>query len=277
MADYRNNPSDRDDDFESPVMATKYAHTASILVSTLAKNFVFIIGVISALTVIAVLDVLHVVGYMKVIPDVVFDSMIVTFSVILLIVILYLLNTLLNSKKVFSSWADTFERNSIKTGMNISMINKSKEEAISAVAETVAQIGEPLRNYISLKENVKNFLDVNIKNNNDDIFFDVLIDQDHIKNDLSDASTDNSINLKRSLLEYGAVVISVIEGTVDNEDVRSFYNSLSKYVSITKNKVGLALIIGDSISEDAGNIARQLENNKINYIVLIEKPLTMTQ
>ena len=39
----------------------------------------------------------------------------------------------------------------------------------------------------------------------------------------------------------------------------------------------LALIIGDSISEDAGNISRQLENNKINYIALIEKPLTMTQ
>jgi hypothetical protein len=44
-----------------------------------------------------------------------------------------------------------------------------------------------------------------------------------------------------------------------------------------KNKVGLALIIGDSVSEDANNIIRQLENNKINYIVLIEKPLTMTQ
>ena len=277
MGYYQNNLSDRDDDLESPVMATRYAHRASILVYTLAKNFVFIIGIISALTVIAIFDVLNVVGYMKVIPDVVFDSMIVTFSVILLIVILYLLNTLLKTKKVFSSWADTFERNSIKTGMNIAMINKSKEEAIGAVAETVAQIGEPLRNYISLKENIKNFLDVKIKNNNDDIFFDVLIDQDHIKNDLSDASTDNSINLKRSLLEYGAVVISVIEGTVDNKDVRSFYNSLSKYVSVTKNKVGLALIIGDSISEDAGNIARQLENNKINYIVLIEKPLTMIQ
>ena len=258
-------------------MATKYAHTASILVYTLSKNFVFIIGVISALTVIAILDVLNVVGYMKVIPDVVYDSMIVTFSVILLIVILYLLNTLLKTKKVFSSWADTFERNSIKTGMNIAMINKSKEEAIGAVAETVAQIGEPLRNYISLKENIKNFLDVKIKNNNNDIFFDVLIDQDHIKNDLSYVSADNSVNLKRSLLEYGAVVISVVEGAVNNEDVRSFYNSLSKYVSLTKNKVGLALIIGDSISDGVGNIARQLENNNINYIVLIEKPLTMTQ
>jgi hypothetical protein len=276
LADYRNNLSDKDD-LESPVMATKYAHTASILVYTLSKNFVFIIGVISALTVIAILDVLNVVGYMKVIPDVVYDSMIVTFSVILLVIILYLLNTLLKSKKILNSWADTFERNSIKTGMNIAMINKSKEEAIGAVAETVAQIGEPLRNYISLKENIKNFLDVKIKNNNDDIFFDVLIDQDHIKNDLSYVSADNSVNLKRSLLEYGAVVISVVEGAVNNEDVRSFYNSLSKYVSLTKNKVGLALIIGDSISDGVGNIARQLENNNINYIVLIEKPLTMTQ
>ena len=49
------------------------------------------------------------------------------------------------------------------------------------------------------------------------------------------------------------------------------------FFSITRNKVGLALIIGDDVTEDAKNIARQHENNKINYIVLIEKPLTMTQ
>ena len=152
------------------------------------------------------------------------------------------------------------------------MTNKYKEEAIRAVAETVAQIGEPLRNYISSKENLKNFLDVNVKNNNnnnDDIFFDVLIHQDHVKNETGYSSANNSSNLKQSLLEYGAIVINVVEGNVDNEIVRSFYNSLLKYVSLTKNKVGLALIIGDSISEDAGNIARQIENNKINYIALI--------
>ena len=129
----------------------------------------------SGLIVLAVLDVLHVVGYMRVIPDVVYDSMIVIFSVILLVIILYLLNTLLKSKKILNSWADTFERNSIKTGMNIAMTNKSKEEAIGAIAETVAQISEPLRNYISLKENLKKFLDVSIKNNNNDVFFDILI------------------------------------------------------------------------------------------------------
>ena len=277
MGDYQNSSSNSDDDLQSPVLATKYAHTASNLVRTLTKKFVFIIGVISALIVLAVLDVLHVVGYMRVIPDVVYDSMIVIFSVILLVIILYLLNTLLKSKKILNSWADTFERNSIKAGMNIAMTNKSKEEAIGAIAETVAQISEPLRNYISLKENLKKFLDVSIKNNNNDVFFDILINQDHVKNETSSSGDNNSSNLKQSLMEYGAIVIKIVEGTVDNKIVHSFYNSLSKYVSLTKNKVGLALIIGDNISEDAGSIARQLENNKINYIVLIEKPLSMTQ
>ena len=95
---------------------------------------------------------LHIVGYTEAIPDVVYDSMIAIFSLILLGVVLYLLSNLLKSKRVLSSWGDTFERNSIKTGMNIAMANKSKEEATSAVAETVGQIGEPLRNYISSKE-----------------------------------------------------------------------------------------------------------------------------
>jgi hypothetical protein len=179
---------------------------------------------------------------------------------------------------MLNSWADTFERNSIKTGMNIAMTSKSKEEAISAVAETVAQIGEPLRKYISSKENLKNFLDVNTKINNQEIFFDVVIDQDHVRNDVSDSGTDNGASLlKKSLIEYGAVVIKVIEGIIDTDSVQSFYNSLSKYTLQTKNKVGLALIIGDDVTEDAENIARQHESDKINYIVLIEKSLTMTQ
>jgi hypothetical protein len=56
--------------------------------------------------------------------------------------------------------------------------------------------------------------------------------------------------------------------------VESFSKLLSNYVSLTKNKVGLALIIGDDVSEDAYNIAKEHENNKTNYIILIEKSLT---
>jgi hypothetical protein len=260
------------------VLATKYAHTASNLVRTLAKNFTLIVGVISAVIIFALFDVLHFVGFLEVVPDTLYDYIIVTFSVILLGIVLYQLNTILKSKRVLSSWADIFERNSIRTSMNIAMTNRSKEEAIHAVAETIAQIGEPLRNYISSKDRLNNFLNVNIKSNNDDdINFDILIDQDHVKNESRFSGANNSSNLKQSLIEYGAIVVRVVEGTVDNEIVHDFYNSLSKYILLTKNKIGLALIVGENISEDASKTARQLENDKVNYIVLIEKPITMTQ
>jgi hypothetical protein len=66
---------------------------------------------------------------------------------------------------------------------------------------------------------------------------------------------------------------TVINGLMSHRRmiVQSFSNSLSKYILLTKNKVGLALIIGDNVQEDADSFARRLENNKINYIVLIEK------
>ena len=262
----------------SPVLATKYAHMASRLIYTLGKNLILIIGLIFALIVISLLDTLHTIGYTSVIPDAGYDSMITIFSVILFVTTLYLLNTLLKSKRMLSSWADTFERNSIKAGMNIAMTNKSKEEALHAIAETVEQIGEPLRKYILSGENYKNFIDASIKinNNNEMLLFDVLIDQDNIKDNVSGDSDDSqSIDLKQSLQEYGSVVIKITDRTVDKDSVESFSKSLSNYVSLTKNKIGLAVIIGDDISKDAYNIAKQHESNKVNYIILVEKPLTV--
>jgi hypothetical protein len=264
----------------SPVLATKYAHMASRLIYTLGKNLILIIGLIFALIVISLLDTLHTIGYTSVIPDAGYDSMITIFSVILFVTTLYLLNTLLKSKRMLSSWADTFERNSIKAGMNIAMTNKSKEEALHAIAETVEQIGEPLRKYILSGENYKNFIDASIKinnNNNEILLFDVLIDLDHIKDyESGDSDDSRSIDLKQSLQEYGSVVIKITDGTIGKDSVESFSKSLSNYVSLTKNKIGLAVIIGDDISKDAYNIAKQHESNKVNYIILVEKPLTVT-
>jgi hypothetical protein len=208
------------------------------------------------------------------IPDAVYDSMITIFSLIILITTLYLLNTLLRSKRMLSSWADTFERNSIIAGMHIAMTNKSKEQAIHAIAQTVEQIGEPLRKYISSNEHYKNFLDANININNNEIFFDILIDQDHVKDDASGDNASYIIDLKRSLIEYGSIVVKLTDGIIDKDIVESFSKLLSNYVSLTKNKVGLALIIGDDVSEDAYKIAKEHENNKTNYIILIEKSLT---
>jgi hypothetical protein len=275
MNDYRD-LYNNNNGLDSPILATKYAHIASSLIHTLGKKLIIVIGLIFALVIISLLDTLYALGYASMIPDAIYDSMITIFSVTILVTTLYLLNTLLRSKRMLSSWADTFERNSIKAGMNIAMANKSKEEEIHAIAQTVEQIGEPLRKYISSKENYKSFLNANIKFNNNEIFFDILIDQDHVKDKVSGSDDNGSIDLKQSLQEYGSIVIKITDGTVDKDIVESFYKSLSNYVALTKNKIGLAVIIGDDASEDAYKFAKQRENNKVNYIILIEKPLTVT-
>ena len=53
-----------------------------------------------------------------------------------------------------------FERNSMRAGLSISMVNKDKEEAIHAITETIEEVGEPLRKYISSKDNFNEFLNV---------------------------------------------------------------------------------------------------------------------
>ena len=93
-----------------------------------------------------------------------------------------------------------FERNSIRAGLNISMINKDKEEVIHAIAETIEEVGEPLRKYISSKDNFNEFLNVSYpsgdKPDANKILFDVLIDSERIvsvkNNDTEDIGTQTS-------------------------------------------------------------------------------------
>ena len=89
-----------------------------------------------------------------------------------------------------------FERNTIVTTMNIAMKNRSKEEAILALAQSVRQISEPLQEYIESKRSgdTSEFLNVSIGSN---LVFDVLIDANHVKDDGS--SDKISSNLKRVL------------------------------------------------------------------------------
>ena len=46
-----------------------------------------------------------------------------------------------------------------------------------------------------------------------------------------------------------------------------------KYISITKNNVSLALIIGDDATSDAHNLTLHPKDKKIGYMIIIERPL----
>jgi hypothetical protein len=62
----------------------------------------------------------------------------------------------------------------------------------------------------------------------------------------------------------------VVSGRISEETVMSFQEALRKYISLTRNKVGLALIIGNSIDTEADNLSK-LRMGGIDYLILIDK------
>ena len=166
---------------QSPVLPTKYANISAKMIRSIEKNFYLVIGVVSGVLIVSILNLANA----QKILHIFIDPIVTIFSTASIAVLLYNLVQILKSRRILENWADTFERNSIRAGMNISMVNRSKEEALRAVSETIEEIGEPLRKYISSKDNYSEFFDIAFDNNdksesNKDLVFDVLIDVDRI-------------------------------------------------------------------------------------------------
>jgi amino acid transporter len=275
---------------DSPVMPTRYAHKSSKLIRSIEKTFYPIIGLVAALFIFAVLDMTDVVSRYNLLPDRVYDMIIAFASAILLIVVVYLLYGLIKSRRKLHHWADVFERNSIRAGIAITMSTTSRRDVLRALYETIEGIGGPLKNYLfSSPEQYKNLIDVKV---DEGPVFDILIDKDHLTSQLlnnqvssiavSSETTTESVpdkkeeyskvtsDLIESTKEYGAIIVKIINGRVSKEIVRSFQESISKYTSLTKNKVGLALIIGKSIEAEADPLSKARIKG-MDYLVLIEK------
>jgi hypothetical protein len=109
------------------------------------------------------------------------------------------------------------------------------------------------------------------------LVFDVLLDANHVLNDSSSADIIAN-NLKRVLIEYGAIVINIVDGNVDRHSVEVFVDSLSQYNFMTSNQIGLGLIIGESVTEDARQYAIEIASHHrrrkrgINFLVVMAKP-----
>jgi hypothetical protein len=251
---------------ESPTLATKYAHTAARLVHSIEKNSYLIIGIVVALFILSILDMLEVHANLPFS----LDPVITVFSAGSIVALLYMVRLTIKSRRVLERWADVFERNSISAGINISMSNRTKEEAVHAIAENIEEIGPQLREYISSRDNYNEFFDIVIgKDTTTAAQFDIVIDKDNLK------PTENSSyqDLKLALQKYGSIIVKFVNGTIDANTILSFSNLLSKYVSTTKNDISLALIVGDDATSDAYDLALHPKDKKIGYIIIIERPL----
>jgi hypothetical protein len=269
----------------SPILSTRYAYKAAKMIHLIEKNFLIVIGIAAGVFIFTIIDLLQEKGFLKLFPDDnVNDIIITTLAAISLAALVPAFWFLIKSRKALDNWAKVFEQNSIRAGVSIAMGNKTKEEAVRAVAEAVEQIGEPLRKYIASKQNFNEFFDVNIieeankkKGEKKCLTFDVLMNADQVlQTKKTTAKTTNDTitdDLKKIFREYGAIIIKIMDGAIDKGSVQSFSNALSEYTSISKeNQVGLALLIGDGSTQDAKEFARSSTNKRIHNIILVEKP-----
>jgi hypothetical protein len=263
-----NNNYSTDDDHlisSSPTIITKYAHRSSRLIYSIEKNLYVIIAIVALLVVISIVDAFEVTGITNFIGEGLDDMIIAILSLASLAALIPMLRLSLESKKMLEEWANMFEYNSIKNSIRMSLTTATKEELVYAVGETVEEIGDPLLKYVE-RGGFSEFFNVAIG----ETTFDILIDPQTVRVD-----KEGGANLKKILVDYGAIIIKIIDGTISKKELLSFSSDISKY-AIQRNRkikeaIGLAIMIGREISPDAYSTARS-RSMKVKDILLIEKP-----
>jgi len=259
----RDKPDDSINNNDSPLSLTQYSSEAARLIKSFTNNILFVLIILFVIATITIFDLSMDLGFINILSDETIDAIIIGISVFLIIFTILILRPVFRSQKILENWSNLFDKNAIKTGIILSINNKSKEEVLIALSETIEQIAIPLQDYLS-KSDHKEFYDVSIEG----VTFDIIIDKSTIKP--LDANS-----LITTIQDYGSILIKITEGVIDKDLTRSFIYSLQKYRKQQGNKVGLALIIGESITQESYDLINKTRDKIINEnLILIEKPAT---
>lgn len=243
------------------VTLTQYSSEASQLIKSFTKNIPIVVTILVLIVSLTALDLVMDLGFIRILSDETIDAIIISASVFLILFTLFLIRLVLHSQKILHKWSNLFENNAIKTGIILTIKNKSKEEILYALPQVIDQISDPLEYYLS-KSDKKEFYNVNIDGITS---FDILIDNSTIKSIDSDS-------LKDAIQEYGSILIKILDKVIDKRTTEDFLKSLQKYKK--RDKIGLAIMIGDSISQESYILVNKIKDNKISgNLILIEKPV----
>ena len=257
-----------DDDInaDSPILLTQYSSEASQLIKSFTKNIPFVVIILILIAAMTIFDLAMDLGFKNILSDKTIDAMIIVVSIFLILFLIFTVRPVLRSQKILDKWSNLFENNAIRTGILLTINNNSKEEVLNALSETIEEIGIPLQHYLSKSNNHNEFYDVSIDDTTTTTC-DILIDSSTIKPIDSDSDS-----LRNTIQDYGSILVKIVNGIVDKDITQSFIESLRKYKK-RGNKIGLAMIIGESIDPESYNIMKKIKDKIISEkLILIEKP-----
>ena len=259
----RRDKSDDNINNHSPLLLTQYSSKAAQLIKSFTKNILFLILILFVITGMTIFDLSMDLGFTNILSDETIDAIIIGTSIFLILFTVLIVRPVRRSQHILEKWSNLFDQNSIRTGIILSINNKSKEEVLVALSETIEQIAIPLQDYLSKSDN-NEFYDISVN----DTTFDILIDKSTVK-------TLDANSLKNTIQDYGSIIIKITEGIIDKDVTQSFIQSLQKYRKQQGNKIGLAMIIGESITQESYDLISKSKDKIINEnLILIEKPTT---
>lgn len=248
---------------DSSILLTQYSSEASQLIKSFTKYIPFVVMILILIAAMTIFDLAMDLGFKNILSDETIDAMIIAVSILLILFVIFTVRPVLRSQKILDKWSNLFENNAIRTGILLSINNNSKEEILNALSETIEQLDKPLQHYLSKSNNYNEFYDISIDDTTST--FDILIDKSTIKPIDSDS-------LRSAIQDYGSILVKIVNGIVDKDITQSFIDSLGKYKK-RGNKIGLAMIIGESINQESYNLVNKIKDKTISEkMILIEKP-----
>jgi hypothetical protein len=251
---------------DSNVLLTQYSSEASQLIKSFTKQIPFVVITLIVIAAMTTFDLVMDLGFARILSDETIDAMIISVSILLIIFLLFAIRPVKRSQKILDKWSNLFENNAIRTGILLSINNKSKEEILNALSETIEEIDIPLHQYISKSKQHNEFYNISIDDTSSSTF-DILIDKSTIN------PTIDFSSLKNTIQDYGGILVKIIEKTIDKNTTQTFIESLQKYKIKKGNKIGLALLIGESIDQESYQLINKIKDKNIREnLIWIEKP-----
>jgi hypothetical protein len=255
----------------SPTLISTYSQNAVSTIRSIERLLYLLLSVLVAFALLVFIDTAAVKGYIKFIPEDEYDFVLSLIAFAAIGIIVFLLRIILNTRKKLDNWANAFEKNSIRSLIGMGLSDLDKKTLFFSIIENIEEIGEPIKKYISKsKDNIESFLDQRIS---DATKFDILIDGDKIKS----KDGNNNAFIVDKLNEYGVVVGKIItdSSAVETNEVKMFIRSALEYSKSTNKYIGLALLVGNEITSEAMDYAKNYSNKSIGYLIIIEKPSIM--
>lgn len=260
----RSNNINNDINYDSNVLLTQYSSEASQLIKSFTKKIPFVVIILIVIAAMTTFDLVMDLGFTRFLPDETIDAMIIAISILLIIFLLFAVRPVMRSQKTLDKWSNLFENNAIRTGILLSINNKSKEEILNALSETIEEIDIPLHHYLSKSKQHNEFYDISIDDTNS-IIFDIIIDKSTINPTIDP-------DLRKTIQDYGGILVKIVEKTIDKNTTQTFIESLQKYRMKKDNKIGLAILIGESIEQESYQLINKMKDKNIREnVILIEK------